>query len=144
MAEQLQNQLAKGKARIVEAPVAKPVHQVEVDRNFELPTGFYAATVGLYFAFLAVMFAGFGNPGLIIPMAIFGVFIVGMFGVPALWTRLKDNNTSPLSMDQFQQQGIMTQTGRLASQDAAIQMLILPVLIVLWGISVVTIAAVIL
>ena len=141
MSKHLQDQLVSGKARIVEAPAQKARHQVEVDRNFELPTAYYGATVGLYFAFLAVMFAGFGNPGLVIPMAIFAVFIVGMFGVPAVWTRFKGNDTRPLTTGQFAKDGIMTLTGRLAPRDAAIQMLILPVLIVMWGIAVVTIAA---
>lgn len=145
MAEHIQHQLEKGNARIVEAPAhdAGVRHQVEVDRNFEMPTAFYGATVGLYFAFLAVTFAGFGNPGLVIPMAIFAVFIVGLFGVPAIWARLSGNETKPMTMGQFQQKGIMTATGRLAPKDAAIQMLILPVLIVLWGLVTVTIAAVV-
>lgn len=153
MSKHIEDQLVSGKARIVEAPAAAPQvsgvrHQVEVDRSFELPTAYYGATVGLYFAFLGVMFAGFGNPGLIIPMAIFAVFIVGMFGVPAIWTllrgaELKDNETKPLTMGQFAKDGTMTLTGRLAPRDAAIQMLILPVLIVMWGIAVVTIAAVV-
>lgn len=145
MSKHIQEQLVRGKARIVEAPVNAPQpavrHQVEVDRNFEMPVAFYGATVGLYFAFLGVMFAGLASPGLVIPMVIFAVFIAGMFGVPAIWTRLKDNDTRPMTLGQFQQQGIMTHTGRLAPRDAAVQMLILPVLIVLWGIAAVTIAA---
>lgn len=136
--------IARGEARIVDAPLATssvPRNQVESDRNFELPTGLYGVTVGLYFAFLGVMFAGFSSPGLVIPMAIFAIFIVAGFGVPALWTRLKDNASAPLSMGKFNRDGIMTYTGRLAPRDAAIQMLILPVLIVAWGLAVVTIAA---
>jgi hypothetical protein len=35
----------------------------------------------------------------------------------------------------------MTNTGRLNAREATIQMLILPVLIVIWGLAVVTIAA---
>jgi len=141
MSKHLQDQLVSGKAHIVEAPAAPVRHQVEVDRNFEMPTAFYGATVAAYFAFLALTFAGFGNPELVIPMVIFAVFIVAMFGVPAIWVRLKGNDTKPLSTGQFAKNGIMTQTGRLAPRDAAIQMLILPVLIVMWGIAVVTIAA---
>jgi len=139
--------IARGEARIVEAPKANvPHHQVEVDRNFGLPTSLYAATVGLYLTFLAVTFVGFASPGLIIPMAIFAVFIVGGFGVPAIWVRLKSNipggdETHPLTFGSFRNQGIATNTGRLSARDATIQMLILPVLIVMWGCAVVTIAA---
>ena len=143
MSKQLQEHLTRGEARIVDGPAQAPRHQVEVDRNFEMPTAYYAATVGLYFAFLGVMFAGLGNPGLVIPMAIFAVFIAGMFGVPAIWTRLAGNDTEPMTMGQFTTKGIMTATGRLAPRDATIQMLILPVLIVMWGVAVVAIAAIV-
>ncbi len=143
MSKQVQEQIVRGNARIVEAPVAQVVHrhQVDSDRNFEMPTALYAGTVGLYLAFLGVMFAGFGNPVLAIPMVIFATFIVAGFGVPAIWARLKDNETAPLTMGAFKGKGIMTNTGRLLPRDAAIQMLILPVLIVLWACAVVVIAA---
>lgn len=141
MSKQLNEQLAVGKARIVDAPAAKPVHQVQVDRNFGMPTAFYAVTAGLYLAFIGIMFAGFATSGLIVPMGIFAVFIIAGFGVPAVWVRLKNNESRPLTMGKFAMEGIMTHTGRLAPRDAAIQMLILPVLIVLWACIVVTIAA---
>ncbi|MEM8724959.1 MAG: hypothetical protein AAGE86_05485 [Pseudomonadota bacterium] len=149
MSKQVKDIIARGEARIVGAPEAKaaaPRHQVEVDRNFELPTGLFVATAGCYLAFLAITGAAFANPVLIIPMAIFALFIVAAFGVPAIWTRLKKNglepnDTDPLTMGQFETKGIMTNTGRLAPRDATIQVLILPVLIVLWGLAAVTIAA---
>ena len=149
MSKQVHDIIARGEARIVAAPEAAPektVHQVEVDRNFELPTALYAATAGLYLTFLAVMFAGLGNPGLVIPMAIFALFIVAGFGVPAIWTRIKSNavdanDTRPMTMGRFEAQGIMTHTGPLAPRDATVQVLILPVLIVMWAIAAVTIAA---
>ncbi|MHA7818946.1 MAG: hypothetical protein ACX930_04790 [Erythrobacter sp.] len=141
MSKLVQDHLARGKARIVEAPVAKPEMQVEGDRNFGIPTGFYAMTGGFYLAFVAVMAAGFGSSGLVIPMVIFAFFIVAGFGVPAIWTRLKDNASKPMSGAEFRSKGIMTNTGRLAPRDAAIQMLILPVLIVLWGFTSVIVAA---
>lgn len=145
MSKHIKEHIEVGKARIVEAPAkseAAPRHQVEVDRTFEMPKALYGVTVGLYFAFLAVMWAGFSSPGLVIPMAIFAIFIIGGFGVPAIWTRLKPDSASrSLTMGLFNQNGIMTNTGRLAPRDAVIQMLILPVLIVLWGLAVVTIAA---
>ena len=143
MSKLVQDHIARGEARIVEAPKAAPRNQVEHDRNFELPTAFYAMTAGLYFAFIAVMFVGFGNPGLIVPTAIFAVFIVAGFGVPSVWVRLKDNASRPMTMGAFRAKGIMTNTGRLAPRDSAIQMLILPVLIVAWGCVTVAIAAIV-
>ncbi|MBD2842291.1 hypothetical protein [Erythrobacter rubeus] len=144
MSKQVQDLIARGEARIVEAPVHLPNgprHQVELDRNFELPTALYAATVGCYLAFIGLMFAAFNTPGLVIPMAIFAVFIVAGFGVPAIWTRLRGNQTRPMTKGKFDQVGIMTHTGRLAPRDATIQVLILPVLIVLWACAAITIAA---
>ena len=156
MSEHVKDIVARGEARIVKAPQGKlpqagaakaifaerewPQHQVERDRSFELPTRLYAMTAGLYLAFLGITFAGFSSPGLIIPMAIFAIFIVGFFGVPAIWTGIKSSipngdESKPLSMSKFAREGIMTHTGRLAPRDAAIQMLILPVLIVLWGLA---------
>ena len=142
MSKLVQDHIARGEARIVEAPTMRR-NQVEADRNFELPTTLYAATAGSYLGFIAVMFAGLGNPELVIPMVIFAVFIAAGFGVPAIWTRLRGNASKPLSMGKFQLKGIMTNTGPLAARDAAIQVLILPVLVMLWGIIAVTIIAIV-
>ncbi|MEM6909760.1 MAG: hypothetical protein AAF494_13890 [Pseudomonadota bacterium] len=145
MSEHVKEIIARGDARVVAAPTAEaqctPRHQVEVDRQFEMPSAFYGLTVGLYLAFIGVLFAGLSTPGLIIPMAIFAIFIIAGFGVPAIWTRLKDNPSKPLSIGKFQKAGIMTCTGRLAPRDAMIQMLLLPALIFLWSLVVITIAA---
>lgn len=145
MSKQFQDQIARGNARIVDAPAAAVEaatrHQVEVDRNFEIPTSFYAGTVGLYLAFLGVMAATFGNPGLLIPMVIFAFFIVAGFGIPTVWVRLKGNESKPLGNYDFRRKGIMTHTGWLAGREAAVQMLILPVLIVLWACAIAVIAA---
>ncbi|MEE4199487.1 hypothetical protein [Erythrobacter sp.] len=155
MSKQIQEQIASGKARLVAAPGPDgvpapelrlpnaPRPQVESDRNFEIPTAFYGATAALYLAFLAVMFAGLATPGLVIPMAIFTIFVIAMFGVPAIWTRLRDNESAPMTVGAFRNAGIMTHTGRLSARDAGVQMLILPVLIVGWGMAAVTIAAIV-
>jgi hypothetical protein len=143
MSKQIQEQIARGNARIVEAPV-KIGHNVPVvDRSFGLPKQLYGLTVAGYLGFLAIMAAAFMNPVLVIPMAIFALFIAAGFGVPAIFTRLKGNDSKPLSLGEFSNEGIMTLTGRLAPRDAAIQVLILPALIVAWGGAVAIIAAVV-
>ena len=119
-----------------------PKTMPETDRSFELPTGLYIATVGLYLGFLAVMAAGLSTPGLIIPMVIFTLFIVAGFGLPALWTRIgPEHRGRNMSWAKLVSQGIVTHTGRVKAGDAAVQMLILPALIFCWGIATVTIAA---
>ena len=118
---------------------------VEVDRSFEMPKALYGATVALYLGFIAIMAVGFPSPGMILPMAIFAIFIVAGFGVPALWARLepKASQKTQKTMANLMSRGIMTNTGLLSGKDAAVQMLILPVLIVCWGITTVTIAAIV-
>ncbi|MEO0464462.1 MAG: hypothetical protein AAF127_15140 [Pseudomonadota bacterium] len=145
MTDLVQEKLARGEARIVAAPKAAPKvrHQVEVDRNFELPNGLYVATVAGYLGFLGLMLASFGNPALAIPMVIFAGFIIAGFGVPAIWTRLASNRSKPMGFGAFQNKGIMTNTGLCAPLDAAIQVLILPALIVVWGAAIAIIAAVV-
>lgn len=136
--------IARGDARIVDHPVDTPVrHQVEADRNFGLPTALYGATIACYLGFLVIVGSAFANPVLAIPMAIIVLLIVAAFGVPAIWTRLKDNVSEPETLGEFETRGIMTNTGRLAARDATTQVLILPVLLVCWGLAVAVIAAIV-
>lgn len=126
--------------RLTKTEVAEP--RACTDRNFELPTALYVVTVGSYLAFLGVMAIGFQSPGLILPMVIFVVYVVMAFATPALWTRMKPDSASrALTLGQFRARGIDTYTGHNTSGAAAIQMLLLPVLILLWGVATVIIAA---
>jgi hypothetical protein len=124
-------------ATVTEAPV-----RTRVNRNFGLPTGLYAGTVGLYLGFLAIMTVLFMNPELAIPMVLFaGVIIVG-FGICGIWATMKpENDTAPLSWGQFANRGIQTLSGHLTAGEAAAQVLILPTLIVCWGLAVAVIVA---
>ena len=113
-----------------------------VDRTFELPTRLYGLTVGLFLAFMAVMTAGFAHPELILPVAVIVLLFVAAFGVPALWVRMApDSRKSAKSWSRFQAEGIQTAFGPVTAGQATVQVLILPVLIFLWGIAAVTIAA---
>lgn len=113
-----------------------------IDRSFGLPPRLYAATIGLYLAFIAILGMGFATPGLAIPMAICAIIIVAGFTVPALWARMLPESTNPpVSWERFTDEGIVTLTGRVRAGEAVVQVLILPVLIFLWGLTVVVIAA---
>lgn len=125
---------------IVTAPAVRT--PTRVDRNFGLPTGLYVATVGLYLAFIAVMAVTFMNPELAIPVVIFAGFVLMAFGLAACWTKMQpDNDTAPLSWGQFASRGIDTLSGRLTANEAAVQVLTLPVLILGWGLAVAVIVA---
>lgn len=105
-------------------------------RTFELPLGLYAATVGAYFGFLAVTAVGFASPGLIIPIAICAIYITMAFGTPSLWTRIRGEEASQaLSLSEFRRRGIVTATGHCDAASATLQVLILPAVILFWGVA---------
>lgn len=138
MAEQLTREKIAQRADIrIEAPrVIAPT-----DRTFELPTGLYVATAALFLGFVTTLSIGFASPGMVIPFAIFTLFIVAFFSVPAIWARLAPATKSrPKTWARFRQEGIMTAYGRTTARDATIQVLILPALIFAWGLIMVTIA----
>ena len=138
MSKHFTRELVAEQAIILDSP--QVTH--EVDRSFELPKGRYVATVAFYLGFLAVMAAGLSTPGLIIPMAIFTLFIVAGFGLPALWTRITpDHKGRNMSWARLASQGIATHTGRVSARDAAVQVLLLPALVFCWGVTTVIIAA---
>jgi len=140
MAERVSRQAVAEKAIVhSEAAMLPPM---AVDRNFELPTALYGATASLYLGFMAAMAIGFGNPELILPIAVIVLLIVAAFGVPAIWVRMApESRRAAKRWSRFLIDGITTEYGRTSARDAMVQVLILPVLIFLWGIATVTIAA---
>ncbi|MDE1467868.1 hypothetical protein [Aurantiacibacter sp. D1-12] len=141
MAEQLTRQQIAEAADVRTAPPATDRND-PVDRTFELPVGLHVATAGFFLAYVVMMGIGFAHPEMIIPIVICGLFVIAGFGVPAVWTRLAPGTKSKaLAWGRFQQDGIMTAYGRTTARDATVQVLILPVLIFLWGLAMVTIAA---
>ena len=140
MAERQTRQVIAEQAIIHDAPVLRA--PTTVDRNFELPAALYAGTAAGYLGFVGLTALAFGNPKLIIPFAIIAVFIGMFFGVNALWMRMKPEHPQRLTpWGRFRQQGIMTAYGRSTAGAATVQVLILPALIFMWGLAVVTIAA---
>ena len=116
----------------------------DVDRTFEMPTALYGATVGLYLGFIAILGIGLSTPELAIPMAIFAIFIVGLFGAPALWLGLgRKPEARAKTLGELMQHGIATHTGLLKGKDAVVQMMILPVLVLVWGFTILLIAGIV-
>lgn len=139
MAEHISQQELTRIANITDAPA-----RTRVDRSFELPTGLYAATVGLYLAFIGLMGLLFANPQLAIPLVVFGGFIAFAFGVAGFWTMMKpENDQSPLTWGQLSSRGIQTLSGHLTASEAAAQVLVLPILILAWGLAIAVIVALI-
>ncbi len=114
----------------------------KVDRSFELPRGLYVTMAACYLGFLAIMASAVSTPGLIIPMAIIVTFIGMFFAVPGMMLRQTPQTDKFVkSWGQLMSRGIDTNTGRLAGSEAAVQMLILPVMVVGWGLAVAVIIA---
>ncbi|KPP93362.1 hypothetical protein [Erythrobacter sp. HL-111] len=141
MSKQVRDILARGDARIVDAPAQVPAPVPARDRSFGLPGALYGVTAACYLGFVGVTAMAFANPALAIPMTMIALFVVAAFGVPAIWTRMKGNDGRPLSLGQFGRFGIVTHTGACAPRDAAVQVLLLPVLVFFWGLAAATIAA---
>ncbi|WP_309602273.1 hypothetical protein [Sphingomonas sp.] len=142
MTARLDKQMLARTANLVAAPVAPATPRACTDRGFELPTALYVATIGSYLAFLAIMAVGFQSRDMLLPMVIFTVYIAMLFGVPTLWARMQpETATPPLTLRAFWDHGIHTYTGHNRAGAAATQVLLLPVMVLLWGIAVVVIAA---
>ena len=124
------------------AAVSAEPARTRVDRNFGLPTGLYVATVVCYLAFVGLMGVLFANPGLAIPLVIFAGIIIAAFGVAGWWAAMQpENDTRPLTWGQFANRGVQIETGPLTAGQASVQVLILPVLILFWGVSIAVIVA---
>ncbi len=141
MAEQLTRDMLRDAADLhQDMPFAPTAH--ETDRCFELPAGLYMTTVALFLGFIATLAVGFAHAEMIIPVAIFALFILAGFGIPMIWTSLAPTSSrKAMTWASFQRDGIMTANGRATARDASVQVLILPVLIFLWGMAAVIIAA---
>lgn len=123
---------------IVDAPVLRAC----AGRDFNLPVALHAIYFGLALAFLAVMWVGFASPGLAIPMAICVFFTAAFYAVPMKWATMNpDNPGKAMSFAKLMESGVDTINGRCSGAAAIAQVLILPALLLLWGIAVVIIAA---
>jgi hypothetical protein len=145
MTTRLDKQLLADTAQLVAAPVAAQLANSPracTDRGFELPTALYVATIGSYLAFLAIMAIGFQSRDMLLPMVIFTVYIAMLFGVPTLWARMKpETATAPMTLGAFWENGVQTYTGHNKGGAAAVQVLLLPMSVLFWGVAVVIIAA---
>lgn len=112
-----------------------------VERQFDLHPALHLALFGGFFAYLGIMWLAFGNPELVLPFAIFVVFLAGSLIVPAWWGRVARQEGPRQSWAEFLQEGVDCATGHLNARETAVQVLIMPAMLVLWGLIVATIRA---
>jgi hypothetical protein len=106
-------------------------------RHFDLPPLLHGATLGLFLAYLGVMGTIFAEGRIGLVMAICAIVVTAAFAVPAKFSTMKPAHAArPLSLSAFARDGIDCMTGRVTAAQASVQVLILPVLILLWGIAI--------
>lgn len=125
--------------------VRAPVQRACEDQSFEVPTGIYIAKASMFAGFVAVLGFAFRGGHMAVVMGVIFAFIAAFFAVPAIFPGAAAGRTQPktLTWFEFSKRGIMTATGRSSARDATILILLLPFLILLFGIAIVTIAALI-
>jgi hypothetical protein len=122
--------------------VAPPTFRACTDRDFNLPVALHVAYFGLFLAYLGVMWVGFASPGLAIPMVICLIFTGAFYVVPMKWATMDPPNPhKAMTFQTLLDSGVDTINGRCSGGAAIAQVLVLPVLVLAWGIAVVIIAA---
>jgi hypothetical protein len=124
--------------------VAAPAKRACEDQTFELPTEIYIAMATMFAGFIAVLSLAFRGGHMAVVYGVIFTFIVAFFAVPALFPAIANDESRAraLSLFDFRQRGIATATGRASAREATILVLLLPFLILCFGIAVATIASV--
>jgi len=122
--------------------VAAPAQRACDDQCFELPGGLYAAMAIMFAGFVAVLSLAFRGGHMAVSYGVIFAFIAAFFAIPAIFPRMKpDGPARSLSWAMLRYKGISTATGRASATEATVLVLLLPFLILCFGIAVATIAA---
>jgi hypothetical protein len=119
----------------VASPIRPPEHSLR-RLEFDLPNKLLAQLFGCGAAYLATMYVAFrGGVGLGLIFVVFGLVLVAYYGLPLLMQR-----TSGRKQDDQPRRGawgIDTASGYLSGRAAYAQVMTVPLLMVLWAISMV-------
>ncbi|HWJ37791.1 MAG TPA: hypothetical protein VNR86_03405 [Sphingomicrobium sp.] len=123
--------------------VAAPPRRACEDQNFELPSALYIAMAVMFAGFVAVLALAFRGGHMAVVYGVIFAFIAAFFAVPAAFPGMasKESRTKALSLFDFGHRGIMTATGRASAGEATTLVLLLPFLILCFGIAIATIAS---
>jgi hypothetical protein len=116
--------------------VAPPVERACEDQSFELPGGLYAAMATMFAGFIVVLAFGFRGGHMGVAYGVIFAFLAAFFTIPASFQQKRG-----LSWAMFRYKGIQTATGRSSATEATVLVLLLPFLILCFGIAIVSIAA---
>lgn len=123
---------------VVAAPVARACN----DQTFELPGGLYAAMITMFAGFIAVLALSFRGGHMAVGYGVIFALLAAYFAIPTIFPRMAaDSRRKALSWTMFRYRGIQTATERSSATEATVLVLLLPSLILCFGIAVATIAA---
>jgi hypothetical protein len=121
---------------IVEAPAQR------ADQSFELPNGLYVAMATMFAGFIAVLALSFRGGHMAVAYGVIFAFLAAFFVVPGIFPQMKsEGRTKALSWTMFRYKGIQTATGRSSATEATVLVLLLPFLVLCFGIAIATIAS---
>lgn len=124
-----------------EEVVAAPAMRACDDQTFEIPGGVYAAMALMFAGFVAVLSFAFRDQ-MAVSFGIIFAFLAAFFFVPAVFVRAKPQSARrALPWVEFVDRGIDTATGRVSAREATLLVLLLPFLILCFGIAGVIAAA---
>ena len=122
--------------------VAAPAQRACEDRTFGIPAVLYLLTALMFLGFITVLSAAFSD-GMLVPYAVFVVFLAAFFVVPTLWVRMRpeENRSSSLGWRDLMENGIPTATGHTSGLEATVLVLLLPLMTLCWAIAITVVAA---
>jgi hypothetical protein len=123
--------------------VSAPADRACRDQSFELPAAIYIAMATMFTGFVAVLGLAFRGGHMAVVFGVTFALIAAFFAVPAMLPHIaaRETSTRALSWSEFADRGIVTATGQSSAREATTLVLLLPFLILMFGIAVVTIAS---
>ena len=123
--------------------VAPPNERACTDQSFELPGRIYVAMAVMFAGFVTVLSLALRGGHMAVSYGVIFAFIAAFFAVPSAFPRVAGNGRkTALSWFDFRDRGIVTATGHTTAREATILVLLLPCLILCFGIAVAIIATV--
>lgn len=122
--------------------VAPPLQRACEDQTFELPSGIYRAMVIMFVGFIAVLGFAFRGGHMAVIYGVIFAFMAAFFAIPAIFPSMASEGASAKSLSwfDFRRRGILTATGKSSAGEATILVLLLPFLVLCFGIAVALIA----
>lgn len=126
------SEIAERGAQLVAPQAVRPNRG---NRAWDLHPGVHLMIAAAFFAFVGILGAATMADGLVVPFAIFVVFLAAFFGVPWIFARVAESgeNAPFQTWQEFLNEGIDTASGHLGGREILIQALTVPAMLVMWS-----------